>query len=89
MKKLVKVEEVEGEGLLGLLGKRVLLMCAAYFYHGTLIGVNEDCVLFDDCAIVYDTGPWSEKKYADSQVVGDGHYVMRQAIESFREDNRR
>ena len=89
MKTIVQVVEVEGEGLESLLGKRVLLMCAAYFYHGTLSGVNESFVKIDDCAIVYETGSWDGKTFVDAQRVGDGHYVMRQAIESFREDARR
>lgn len=89
MKQIVQVMEVEGEGLDGLLGKRVLLMCAAYFYHGTLVGVNTDFVKLDDAAIVYETGPWNAKTLRDAQAIGDAHYVMRGAIESFREEPRR
>lgn len=37
MKKLV--EEVSGEGLEKLLGERVLIMCANYFYTGKLVAV--------------------------------------------------
>ena len=80
---------MDGEGLNGLLGKRVLLMCAAYFYHGTLVGVNDEFVKLDDCAIVYETGRWDAATYSDAQRLGDGHYVMKGAIESFREDSRR
>ena len=54
MKKLVKVEEVQGEGLVGLMGERVLLMCAGYFYEGKLVGVNETFVKLEDAGIVYE-----------------------------------
>lgn len=89
MKTLVTVSEVKGEGLIGLLGKRVLVMCAAYFYHGTLVGVNDSYIKPDDAAIVYETGAWTDKALKDAQPMGNGHYVMIGAIESFREDARR
>lgn len=37
MKKLI--QEVEGEGLIALLGKRVTLFCMNYIYTGDLVGV--------------------------------------------------
>jgi len=89
MKALVQVQEIDGEGLEGLLGKRVLILCAAYFYHGTLVGVNDKFIKLDDAAIVYETGPWDGKTLKDAQKIGDGHYVMIGAIESFREEPRR
>ena len=44
MKKLVNVVEVEGEGLVSLLGENVILFCMNYFYAGKLAGVNSDTV---------------------------------------------
>lgn len=84
MKKLVSVQEVEGEGLEGLLGEEVILMCANYFYSGKLVGVNESFVKLDGAKIVYETGEWSAKAWKDAQPIGDGHYIMKGAIESFR-----
>ena len=82
MRKLV--EQVEGEGLDSLLGERVLLMCAGYFYEGKLIGVNDSFVKLDDAAIVYSTGEWSAKSYADIQKLHEKEwYVQRGLIESF------
>lgn len=82
MKTIIK--EVEGEGLLSLLGKRVLLMCAGYFYEGELIGVNDSCVKLKDPGIVYETGPFSESKYKDLQKLHvDEWYVSTNLIESF------
>jgi hypothetical protein len=84
MKKLVQVEEVEGEGLNGLLGERVLLMCAGYFYEGKLIGVNSDFVKLDDAAIVYSTGAWSDKSYSEIQKLHTKEwYVQKGLIESY------
>jgi hypothetical protein len=84
MKKLVKVEEIEGEGLLALMGQRVTLYCAVYIYSGKLIGVNDDCVLLEDPEIVYDTGKHETTKWADASSMPHEHwYVMKGAIESF------
>ena len=88
MKKLVKVEEVEGEGLVGMMGERVFLMCATYFYSGVLVGVNDSFVKLDDCHIVYSTGEWSAKQWANAQRIGNGHYIMLGAVESFRLDDK-
>jgi hypothetical protein len=84
MKKLISVTEVENEGLEGLLGEAVLLLCANYFYAGTLVGVNEKYVKLDAAYLVYETGEWSAKTWKDAQALGDAHYVMQSAIESFR-----
>lgn len=82
MKKVI-TEEL-GEGLEKLLGRRVLLLCAGYFYEGELIGVNEKCVLLKDAHIVYSTGAWSDDKYSDRQKLqSDEWYVMTGLIESF------
>ena len=82
MKRLI--EEVESEGLDCLLGERVLLMCAGYFYEGKLIGVNDSFVKLDDAHIVYSTGTWSDKSYSDIQKLHQKEwYVQRGLIESF------
>ncbi len=83
MKKIVKVEEVEGEGLVGLMGKRVTLFCANYIYRGTLIGVADDSVKLGEAQVVYETGPFSSTEWADAQSIGGDWYVERGAIESF------
>ena len=84
MKKLVSVTEVEGEGLTSLLGEEVILLCANYFYAGKLVGENDTFVRLDSARIVYETGEWNAKEWKDAQAIGDGHYVMKNAIESFR-----
>jgi len=80
----VLVEENSKEGLEGLLGKRVLLVSAGYFYEGKLVGVNSTCVKLEDPSIVYDTGDWESKTYSDIQKLNtDVWYVNTGLIESF------
>ena len=83
MKKLVKVEEVSGEGLIGLMGERVTLFCLNYIYTGKLVGVNDAYVKLEDAAVVYETGPFNEKEYKDAQSLPRDWYVQLNAIESF------
>jgi len=81
MKKIVT--EVEGEGLVKLLGERVTLFCAVYIYTGRLVGVNEDCVLLEDAGIVYETGAFIDKAWKDCQALPGPWYVQKSMIESF------
>lgn len=83
MKKLVKVEEVEGEGLLGLMGQRVTLFCMNYIYTGTLVGVNDTYVKLEESAVVYETGAFNTKDWKDAQSLPNDLYVMTGAVESF------
>lgn len=81
MKKIV-LEETKG--FESLLGEKVILFCANYFYTGTLEGVNEIYVLLRDPSIVYETGPWSEKGWKDSQKLHcEKLYVQLGFVESF------
>ena len=81
----VLVNEVENEGLFALMGKRVTLFCGVYIYTGKLVGVNDTCVKLEDAGIVYETGPFSEKKWKDCQTLPKEWYVTTQSIESFGE----
>lgn len=89
MRKLVQVENVEGEGFYGLLGETVTLFCGVYIYTGILEGVNDEFVKLKNPCIVYETGPYtssdgSHKKWKDAQKLPrDEWYVMKNAIESF------
>ena len=78
------VKEVENEGLESLLGMRVTLFCGVYIYTGNLVGVNDTCVKLEEAAIVYETGPFAEKAWKDSQSLANKEwYVTKQSIESF------
>ena len=83
MKKSVKVEEVEGEGLVGLMGERVTLFCGNYIYTGDLAGVNTDYVKLENAAIVYETGSFTDKQWKDAQSLPNPVYIMMGFIESF------
>lgn len=79
----VMVKEVENEGLEALMGQRVTLFCGVYIYTGNLVGVNQTCVKLEDAGIVYETGPFSDKKWKDCQSLPNVWYVATQSIESF------
>jgi hypothetical protein len=81
MKKIVT--EVQGEGLVKLLGERVTLFCMNYIYTGKLVGVNDTCVLLEDAAIVYETGAFVDKQWKDAQKLPGEWYVQMGTIESF------
>jgi hypothetical protein len=83
MKKIVSVQEVQGEGLVKLLGERVTLFCLNYIYTGKLAGVNDTCVLLEDAAVVYETGAFTDSKWKDAQKLPNDWYVQLGAIESF------
>lgn len=81
MKRLV---ETTGEGLEGLIGESVLVMCSNYFYHGKLVGVNEKDIVISDPHIVYETGSWDEAGFSDSQKLPTKEWLIRtEAIESY------
>lgn len=79
-----KIVEDTQEGLLSLLGERVLILTAGYFYEGKLVGVNDSCVKLSDPGIVYETGSFKESTYKDLQKLhADEWYVSTGLIESF------
>ena len=83
MKQLVKVEEVPGEGLMGLLGEQVTLFCLNYIYTGKLVGVNTTFIKLEKASIVYETGAFSDPKFKDAQALPNDFYVQLSAVESF------
>lgn len=83
MKKIVNVTEVDGEGLIGLLGERVTFFCMNYIYTGKLTGVNSSCVLLENPSIVYETGDFASANWADAQKLPHSIYVQLSAIEAF------
>lgn len=81
MKKLI--EEVENEGLIGLMGQRVTLFCLNYIYTGKLTGVNGEFVKLENAAIVYETGELMSTNWKDAQELPHPVYVMTRCVESF------
>lgn len=65
------------------MGEKIEVWCMNYIYTGILSGVNERCILLTSASVVYETGKFDAKGYADAQPVGRDVYVMVGAIESF------
>lgn len=85
MKKVVTVTEVEDEGLMSLIGKRVTFFCMNYIYTGDLTGVNDSCVLLEKPAIVYETGSFDSKTWKDAQKLPNSIYIQLSSVEAFGE----
>ena len=83
MKVLKHIEEIECEGLLALLGQRITVFCAVYIYTGELVGVNDTCIKLKDPSIVYETGPFNDKKWKDAQALPNEFYIQIGMIEGF------
>lgn len=83
MKKLVTVTEVEGEGLVGLLGQNVLIFCLNYIYTGKLVGVNTHDIILESPRIVYETGAFDSEFFTDAQALPHDLYIRTGSIESY------
>jgi hypothetical protein len=84
MKKLVQVQEVEGQGLEALLGQKVTFFCANYIYCGKLVGVNDHDIVLENCYLVYETGAFQDAGFKDAQLLTKDEWRIRTAsIESY------
>lgn len=83
MLKIVEVKEVACEGFDKLVGERITVYCGNYIYTGRLVGINKTCILLSEAAVVYETGPYCEKKWKDAQNLPGDWYVQLGWIESF------
>ena len=82
MKKVIETDE--SEGLESLLGEKVLLLCANYFYAGKLVGVNDTYIKLEEPSIIYETGEWGSAVYKDVQRLPVAEwYIRTEMIESF------
>lgn len=67
-----------------LMGEVVTIFACRYIYTGKLVGVNDTCVELEDPAIVYETGPFDNKEWADAQKLPHKtFFIATGAIESF------
>jgi hypothetical protein len=85
MKVLKSIEINNEEGFMALIGKRITCFCAIYIYTGDLVGVNETCIKLENPAIVYETGPFDDKKWKDAQALPNVIYIQTAMVESFGE----
>lgn len=83
MKKLVQVQEVEGQGFEALIGQKVTFFCLNYIYHGELIGFNTTDLLLKNAYIVYETGAFNNKGFKDAQELGPEWRLRTSTIESY------
>jgi len=83
MKKSVQVVEVENEGFIALMDEVVTIFSLNYIYTGKLIGVNDTCVLLENPSIVYETGAFDTKSWADAQALPNNLYVQLNCVEAF------
>lgn len=83
MKKLVHIQEVDGEGMEALIGQKVTFFSLNYIYCGKLIGVNETDLIIEDAHLVYETGDFKEKGFKDAQKLADTWRLRLSAIESY------
>ena len=86
MKRVVKVQEIEADGLVSLLGKKIYVQGCRYSYSGILSGVNDDCICIENPGIVYETGQWELDNWKDVQSLGVSEcFVQKAAIEMVME----
>ena len=84
MKQIVQVTEVEGEGLLALMGQRVTFTINdGFYYTGKLVGVNDTFVKLENPAVVYETGDFQSKQWKDAQPLPNDLYIMTRQICTF------
>jgi hypothetical protein len=83
MKQAAKVIEVEGKGIVSLMGENITIFSLNYIYTGKLIGVDDDDILLQDARIVYATGSFSDRQWKDAQELAEEWYVPRNCIESY------
>lgn len=83
MKKLVTVQELDGQGFEALMGQKVTFFCLNYIYHGKLVGVNTDDLILDDAYMVYETGAFETKGFQDAQKLAPEWRLRTSAIESY------
>jgi hypothetical protein len=79
----VLVESKDDEGLIAFLGNKITIFCGVYIYTGVLVGVNNTCVKLSDAMLVFSTGKFSDKAWADVEAFPGDFYVQTTAIESF------
>ncbi len=64
-------------------GKEILVFGMKYHYSGVLYQVAHDVIILADPYIVYETGPFTDKKWANAEKLPMTHLTIeRGAIES-------
>lgn len=64
-------------------GKRILVHATNYNYSGILSGVNSICVELTDASVVFETGPYTDKKFKDAQKTPRPITLFTNSVECF------
>lgn len=73
------------EAIESYLGKRVTIFAMVYIYTGDLIAIDKVWAKLENAAIVYETGPFTEKEWKDAQKLPKPVLVRLSSVESFME----
>lgn len=74
-----------------LIGKQVEVMWmngSLLIYAGVLAEMKDTCLVLKDPALVWETGPHTDKKYKEAQRFGTDLYVRLDGVSSIRECNK-
>jgi hypothetical protein len=85
MRVLETIKEVENEGWLALIGKKVFIQAGNYFYVGKLVGVNGSLVKLTDASLVFETGNYGDKTWKTAQKLPNDIYINTNWVEAFME----
>jgi hypothetical protein len=84
-----QMQELDGVTVEALIGQMVMVIAARYIYSGKLVAFGHDAVWLAVPEIVYETGPFSDKKWKDAQRLPVEVYrIERSAIEGLGPVNR-
>lgn len=83
MKVLTRIEEVNNEGFIALMGQTITVFCMNYIWTGELTGVNETQIKLTNPKIVYETGAFNTKDWKDAQSLPNDVYIRVSAIEAY------
>jgi hypothetical protein len=70
-------------GVAQYIGQKIILKCMNYFYFGEILSVDAFSAKVKDCAVVFETGPFTDKDLKDAQKMGCDFNVALQSIEAY------
>lgn len=80
--------DFNGEGLMSLMHKEVLVMCASFFYEGVVVGVDNGCLILEGSRkkapqIIFNSGEMKAKQFVEAEELPRPQWrIMIHAIES-------
>lgn len=87
VKKYIETESSnsqEESGYSQLIGETITVYTCRYIYHGKLIEEGEDYIKLLNPAIIYETGSYEDKNFADKQSLHTETWnIAKQSVESF------